>query len=193
MRELELIGKGAEAYIYRDEKCVVKVRKEKKYRNSALDLKLRKSRTKKESTALKKCNNANIPVPKLIGVEKDKIIMERVEGVKLGEMELNEKLLEEAGELLGRIHELGICHGDYAPNNIIVCKNGMHIIDFGLCEFSTYYEKKASDLMVMRTAVKNDKLFDAFLTGYVKTYGKADKVIQRFKANAKRGRYKVRD
>lgn len=192
----KLIGKGAEAYIYKKDEMILKVRREKKYRDPILDLKLRKSRTKKESTALKRCNSAEVPTPKLLLVDADgtRIIMEYVNGKRLSEVELTNSLLEQAGKILGKIHTLDLCHGDFSPNNIIVDESGvMRVIDFGLCEFTTYYEKKASDLMVMHSALKDNNLFSAFIEGYTSTYPDAEQVIKRFTMNMQRGRYKVRN
>ncbi len=188
---MKLISKGAEAYIYREDNRIHKIRKEKNYRIPELDLRLRKRRTKRECTALRKCVEHDIPAPRVVECSTYEIVMEYIEGVPLSK-NLSESNLKLAGKLLGQLHSFNICHGDFAPTNLILREDTLYIIDFGLVEFSTYYEKKAADLAVMWSALKDGKLFSAFLEGYSE-YDDSDKVVERFRKNLSRGRYKKRD
>ncbi len=194
-----LIGKGAEAYVYSDGSRVRKVRKEKGYRHPELDAKLRKERTKREGTAIAKCNDAGICTPKLIRVDGYEIEMEHVDGKRLSEvfevatMDEKREYAREMGRMLAKMHGIGLCHGDYALTNIIHRTDGrLCIIDFGLCEFSTYYEKKAADLAVMHSSLRNEEMFNAFVESYRTAYNDSAHVIGRFERNLTRGRYKER-
>jgi Kae1-associated kinase Bud32 len=200
MREknLDLIGKGAEAYVYRDGDNAIKIREKKGYRHPKLDGKLRKGRTKREATALKKCREAGIPCPEMSEFDESTIVMEYVKGTRLseafegaGEKEKRE-YAEECGRLLAKMHEIGLCHGDYALTNLVDCEGVVRPIDFGLCEFSTYHEKKAADLAVLYSSMKDEEVFNAFVESYRKAYGDSAHVIGRFEKNQTRGRYKKR-
>lgn len=190
---MDYFSKGAEAYIYVDKDNLIKERKTKKYRISEIDSKIIKSRTKKESTALKKCNEYNIPSPKLIDFNSNKIIMSFIEGKTLSSYK-DEKYYKEAGLILAKLHEINLCHGDFTPNNLIVNSKDdkVYVIDFGLCEFSTYIEKKATDLRVMKDSLKDDDLFRLFLESYLSNYSEGEKIFERYIKNESRGRYKER-
>ncbi|MEM0438317.1 MAG: KEOPS complex kinase/ATPase Bud32 [Candidatus Micrarchaeia archaeon] len=196
---MRAIAKGAEAYIYEDNGAVLKVRQPKKYRQPELDQRLRRSRTKKEATAIEKCNEAGVPSPKLLSVNEYSIAMERIDGKRVNEIiaHANEgekiRYAREMGELLAKIHAVGLCHGDYSPTNIIEKGGVLHIIDFGLCEFSGYYEKRAADLAVMHSALKDEDAFAEFIDAYARHFADAAKVVERFRKNQQRGRYKERD
>lgn len=190
---MDYFSKGAEAYIYVDNDNLVKERKTKNYRISEIDSKIIKSRTKRESTALKKCNEYNIPTPKLIDFNSNKIIMSFIEGKTLSSYK-DEKYYKEAGLILAKLHSINLCHGDFTPNNLIVCSKDdlVYVIDFGLCEFSTYIEKKATDLRVMKDSLKDDDLFRLFLESYLSNYSEGEKIFERYIKNESRGRYKER-
>lgn len=190
---MEYLSKGAEAYIYVDKDNLVKERKTKNYRISEIDSKIIKSRTKRESTALKKCNEHNIPTPKLIDFNSNKITMSFIRGKTLS-LYKDEKYYKEAGLILAKLHTINLCHGDFTPNNLIVNSQNdeVYVIDFGLCEFSTYIEKKATDIRVMKDSLKDDELFKQFLESYMSNYPEGDKVYERYIKNESRGRYKER-
>ena len=71
------IARGAEAILYEDGDTVVKYREKKGYRIDKIDSPLRKSRTKREFSILKRCVYAGISVPKPIKISKegDKLFM----------------------------------------------------------------------------------------------------------------------
>lgn len=188
---MRFFSKGAEAYIYIDGDKLIKERKSKEYRISEIDSKIIKTRTKREATALRKCNEHNIPAPKLIDVSLNKIIMSYIEGVPLAKYK-EEKYYEEAGVILAKLHEINLCHGDFTPNNLIVSSGKVFVIDFGLCEFSTYIEKKATDLRVLKDSLKDERLFNLFVESYMNSYVDGIKVFERYIKNETRGRYKER-
>jgi len=185
------LSKGAEAYIYLEGDRIVKVRESKKYRINEIDSKLIKSRTKKESTALSKCNQHNIPSPKLIEFNSNKIVMSYIEGKTLSHYK-NDIYYKQAGKILAELHKINLCHGDFTPNNLIVNSEVVYVIDFGLCEFSTYIEKKSTDLRVMKDSLKNEELFKIFLESYMSNYNEGPVVFERYLKNESRGRYKER-
>jgi TP53 regulating kinase and related kinases len=190
---MDYFSKGAEAYIYVEKGKLIKHRKSKKYRIEEIDKKLIKTRTKKESTALKKCNENKIPSPELIEFNSNKIMMSFIEGKTLSSFK-DEKYYKQAGTILAKLHKINLCHGDFTPNNLIVNQKNdkVYVIDFGLCEFSTYIEKKSTDLRVMKDSLKNKQLFDVFISSYLENYNEGKKVFERYIKNESRGRYKER-
>jgi Kae1-associated kinase Bud32 len=196
---MKQLAKGAEAYIYTEKECVVKVRQEKKYRQPELDQKLRKGRTKRETTALKKCSQHGILCPAVLGLSDYEIRMSLVDGERLCDafdresIQHKKKQMKELGKILAKMHLIDICHGDFALTNIIETKKGLCVIDFGLCDFTTYHEKKAADLAVMYHSLKDENLFGIFVNSYREYYKDAEFVMERFEKNLKRGRYKTRD
>ncbi|MGB9635586.1 MAG: KEOPS complex kinase/ATPase Bud32 [Candidatus Micrarchaeia archaeon] len=193
---MDVIGKGAEAYIYRNGSLAIKVRCRKEYRHNQIDERLKRTRTKREATAIKKCNENGITCPQLISFGDNEIHMEYVSGRRMSELFENldtdskVKYALEVGRLLAKMHKIHLCHGDYALTNFIVSDTGkVYVIDFGLSEFSTYYEKKAGDISVMWSSMKDDHLFNVFKEEYIRNYEDANKVIDRFEKNRLRGRY----
>lgn len=156
--------RGAEAVLsfvnFLGKKMVRKHRKEKSYRVPALDLKIRTERTRREARLLHKAKLAGVPCPAVYGVDEYSITMTYLRGRKLGE---NAKELKEAGKLLASLHNAGMIHGDFTPYNIIVNKEGLHVIDFGLGFFSSRIEDRADDLITMLRGIEGE---EAFLSGY---------------------------
>ena len=79
-----LISQGAEALITKKDNYLIKDRIKKSYRLPEIDLKLRKSRTKKEAKLLKKAQEL-IPVPKIFSNSDYSISLEYLKGKKLSE------------------------------------------------------------------------------------------------------------
>jgi Kae1-associated kinase Bud32 len=196
---MKAIAQGAEAVIYESKGRIEKFRKGKKYRLPQLDAMLRSTRTRREAKILGKLQNA-IDVPKLISFSDEtmKIKLEKLEGKQLRDV-LNEKnctkLFIEAGEKIGKMHDLGIIHGDLTTSNMMFSKGKVFFIDFGLSFFSNRAEDKAVDLHVLKETLKgkhNDlsrECFDALIKGYSKSKN-AIEVIKRMKIVEARGRYK---
>ena len=86
------------------------------------------------------------------------------------------------GELLGRLHNIGIVHGDLTTSNMMIVNDaddeaGTHcfklaLIDFGLSKSTYSPEEQAVDLYVLQRALLSthpnltDKFFDQVLTKY---------------------------
>ena len=79
----KIIGSGAEAVIYLDSN-VIKRRIKKSYRIPEIDVRLRKSRTKREAKIIEKLKIIGFPAPRLIKTdEKEAIEMDFIDGKKL--------------------------------------------------------------------------------------------------------------
>jgi len=158
---MKLLSEGAEAKIFKiDEKIIKKVRIEKQYRLKQLDLKLRKSRNRREFKILNKLKQLNVNVPKVIDIiekpEEISFTMEYLEGKNLKNC-LTKKTLFEAFKQIILIHKNEIVHGDLTTLNMINCKkNKIYIIDFGLSEFNSNIEMRAVDLNLFFTCIKNE-------------------------------------
>jgi len=92
-------------------------------------------RFEREARAIAALNEPHIC--SLYDVGPDFLVMEYVEGKPLkGPLELNQAL-ELAGQILDALdaaHRKGIIHRDLKPGNILVNKNGVKVLDFGLAK-----------------------------------------------------------
>lgn len=196
----KIIGRGAEAILTRDGKNLIKKRIPKTYRLPALDERLRKSRTKKEAKLLEKASKI-IPVPKIISVnEKTKEIkMEFLNGKKLSDNLDNLKnataVCKKIGQNIAKLHDADIIHGDLTTSNMILIKDKIYFLDFGLGFESNKIEDKAVDLHLIKQALEAkhfkhfQKFFNAILDGY-RLSKNASATLKRLEAVEKRGRYK---
>ncbi len=189
--------RGAEAIIIINKKegFVIKRRVEKPYRIKELDIIVRKKRNRTEAKIMEKLLNNNLQVPKIIEIKNFEIVMEFINGKTLKELndenKLNEKIIKQMAEIVSKMHELGIVHGDLTLKNFLLSEKGLYIIDFGLSYFSHHIEDKATDLVVLKDVLtlENKKhLFDKFLT-YYKQKNK-EEILKRIKEIEERGRYK---
>jgi len=195
----EIIGRGAEAIIYREGNIVTKDRVSKSYRHPVIDNNLRKFRTRREAKILEKLKEIDFPGPDLISScdQSMKINMSFIDGVKLRDV-LHENHLvysEEIGKLLGILHSHGIIHADLTTSNMIL-KDKIHFIDFGLSFFSEKTEDKAVDLHLLDRALesKHYKIHKPcmhfVIKGYKQTYKKSEEVLERLRKVQERGRNK---
>ena len=196
----KIIQQGAEAIIYLSNEGITKERIKKSYRYPELDKKIRKQRTKHEIKLIQKLKNS-IKVPEIkkeIIDESPKIIMEYIEGKKLSEnlYKLNyKKICKKIGESIAKMHNENIIHGDLTTSNMILKKDEIYFIDFGLGFISTRIEDKAVDLHLLKHALetKHNKIsiesFKAVLEGYKKSNQFKEIITQLQKVEC-RGRYK---
>jgi Kae1-associated kinase Bud32 len=195
----EIIGKGAEAVIYRDNATVTKDRVSKGYRHPVIDTNLRKFRTRREAKILDTLKKINFPGPNLISSsDKDmKINMAFIEGEKLRDVMENDYLIysEEIGKLLGTLHSHGIIHSDLTTSNMIL-KDKIHFIDFGLSFFSDKAEDRAVDLHLLDRALESKhykihrQCMHFVIKGYKETCKDSKEVIKRLEKVQQRGRNK---
>ena len=195
-----LLGQGAEGKIYIGEflskKCIIKERFEKKYRLKELDKKLTKNRMLNESRNIARASKLGVNVPTLYFVDllERKIYMEYIENscqlkVLLQSIysledispyqSLLDKISNDLGSMLSKLHSGDLIHGDLTPSNIIlkvkedtnsdlinnaeqiILKNKnydyMYLIDFGLSfmtlSVTSRLEDKAVDLYVLKRAI----------------------------------------
>jgi TP53 regulating kinase-like protein len=205
-----LIKKGAEASLYLAEwhgrKVVMKKRLPKKYRPSKLDEQIRTYRTIHEPQLLHEAKKAGVPTPTifLIDAKDGTITMEFIEGrqVKqlLGKAPKNERrsVCLKIGELIGRLHEYGIIHGDLTTSNMILDAEGkIFFVDFGLGEKTKELEAKGVDLHLVKRALQSthfrftEECFDAVIMGYSKVLGvkNTKNILDKVKEIERRGRY----
>ena len=193
----QIIQQGAEAIISLDNKNqILKNRIKKSYRLEELDTKLRKSRTKSEAKIIEKLKNI-IKVPKIISTEKNQILMQYIKGKKLSEHleSLDYKTIsKQLGEILTKLHNQDIIHGDLTTSNMILKTNKLYLIDFGLGFHSHKIEDKAVDLHLLKQALEAkhftiaDKCFKTILKNYKPSQHKL--IIERIPVIESRGRYK---
>jgi len=198
------IQQGAEAKIFLDKKdnLIIKDRISKSYRHPELDKTIRKRRTKAEAKLLQKaCEIINSPKPLTTIEEFDKIKMPFINGKKLSEhldnfaLKKQKEICKQMGESIAKLHGKDIIHGDLTTSNMILKKDEVFFIDFGLGFISHKIEDKAVDLHLLRQALeakhfKNwQVLFKKVLEGYGH-YKENEKVLEQLKKVEKRGRYK---
>ena len=200
MMKKQIIARGAEAILIKENDFLIKDRIKKGYRLSCLDEKLRKSRTKSEAKLLEKSSNL-IAVPEILESDgKEKIKMQFIEGKRLSDyldfLTNPEKICEEIGKSIAKLHDADIIHGDLTTSNMILSEkdNKVFFIDFGLSFISKRIEDKAVDIHLLKQALeakhfsKWKKLFNVILKNY-NPENKA-KILQQLKKVESRGRYK---
>jgi TP53 regulating kinase-like protein len=205
-----LIKKGAEASLYladwHDRKVIIKKRLPKKYRLSKLDEQIRTYRTVHEPQLMHEAKRVGVPTPTifLVDVKNATIIMNFIKGKQvkqlLSEVSENERqrLCFEIGELIGKLHEYGIVHGDLTTSNMIQNSDGkIFFVDFGLGEKTRELEARGVDLHLMKRALQSvhfryiEECFNAMMEGYseVLDVETVKNVLDKIKEIEKRGRY----
>ncbi len=205
-----LLKKGAEASLYltdwHGKKVVMKKRLPKKYRHPKLDEEIRTYRTIHEPQLMHEAKKAGVPTPTifLVDVKNSTIIMEFVEGNQMKQLLGNvskaerERLCLKIGELIGRLHEYGLIHGDLTTSNIILdAEDKIFFVDFGLGEKTKELEAKGVDLHLMKRALQSthfqfaEECFNAVMSGYSKISGNASmkNILEKIREIEKRGRY----
>src|SRR3989338_9500931 len=100
------------------------------------------------------------------------------------------------GENIAKLHHHNIIHGDLTTSNMILDKEKINFIDFGLSQFSDKIEDKAVDLFVLDRALGSThtelhpEIFEKVVAAYSENYPEAVKVLERFQAVKGRGRNK---
>ena len=202
---MKLLKKGAEADVYlstwNGKKAILKIRKEKTYRNSLLDKRIRKQRTIKESEIISQVKSFGISTPLIyfLDVNKCSILMQYIDGKLVRDM--NEKVIEktcfEIGKIVGILHKNGIMHGDLTTSNFILSKKKLILIDFGLASRTEKPDDHAIDLRLFKEILNSahanilNKSWSNFLKGYSKSVGEkySKKIIKLVAVIESRGRY----
>lgn len=176
-----ILAQGAESIIVREQNTIVKKRQVKTYRLPALDVQLRKSRTRHEIKLLDLARIAGVPTPRVLGNSDDEITMEFIDAPTLRQQieilcnieilgkkntqQSLETLAKNLGQTLAKLHNANIIHNDLTTSNVLVLADKtIAIIDFGLSFISARIEDKAYDMHLLHQAinsyhVKLNKLF----------------------------------
>jgi TP53 regulating kinase-like protein len=201
--ELHLITQGAEALLYRtpfllpNQLIALKYRPRKTYRHPTLDARLTRSRILAEARVLVRCRREGVRVPAVLGMDWEEgwLGMEWIPGrtvrkcldeVLKGCDSVEEVdglagvwgLMGRVGMAVGRMHDVGVVHGDLTTSNLMVRQEEMDgetkaptvsegqgkgpadeslegeivIIDFGLAMQTVQDEDRAVDLYVLERA-----------------------------------------
>lgn len=169
---------------------------------------------------LAKCRREGVPVPGLYAVDEGKgwLMLEWIEGdvvrVRLnewlgkagGEKRDEEELrglMERVGGAVGRMHAVGVVHGDLTTSNLMLRPFGegegkvldgeIILVDFGLASQSTSDEDRAVDLYVLERAFgsthpRAEGLFGEVLKAYGKSFKGANVVLKKLEDVRMRGR-----
>ncbi|KAH7092252.1 serine/threonine-protein kinase bud32 [Paraphoma chrysanthemicola] len=140
------ITQGAEALVYKTTfltphtPVVVKYRPPKPYRHPTLDKRLTKQRLLAEARSLVRCKKEGVKVPGVLGADWDAgwVVLEYVDGRTVravldgwaetrdhrkesgeGDDEMLD-LMRRVGKEVGKLHELGVCHGDLTTSNLML-------------------------------------------------------------------------
>jgi len=199
---LKLIAKGAEANLYLEDKKLIKHRIKKGYRIKELDIKLRKSRTKREGKLLENSRRVGISVPRVykIDLKEKKIVMEFIDGKLIKDLipSLNDddigRIAEKLGRTIAKLHSFNIIHNDLTTSNMILKNNELFLIDFGLSLTSKRIEDKAMDLVVLKKSLsaahidKFDLIWNSLWEGY-RDSKEYEGILERIATIEKRARY----
>ncbi|RLE43062.1 Kae1-associated kinase Bud32 [Candidatus Woesearchaeota archaeon] len=150
---------------------------------------------------LEKLETIGVKALKLISIsDKDMVIkMEYIDGKKLSE-HLNKTnmadICPKIGTIIAKLHANNIIHGDLTTSNMLLLKDEVYLIDFGLSFHSTKIEDKAVDLHLMKQALKSrhhsiwQHCFGLIASEYKKHYEDSEMVLKRLEKVEQRGRYK---
>ena len=202
---MKLIKKGAEGDLFltkwNDQKAVLKARKQKNYRNLALDHRIRKQRTIRESEIISEVKSFGVSSPLVFFVDTKKctILMQYVSGTLVNELS-KPKLIsvcKKIGKIVGLMHKNGIMHGDLTTSNFILSNGKIFVIDFGLSIRTKKPEDHAVDLRLFKEILNSahasemKKAWTNFLDGYRGVVGssKYNKVSNLVSIIESRGRY----
>ena len=202
---MKILKKGAEADVYisswNGKKSVLKIRKEKKYRNSSLDTRIRKQRTIREAQIISHVKSFGISTPLIyfVNYKNFSIYMQYVKGKLIRDMDEKyiPKTCLQIGMIVGTLHQNGIMHGDLTTSNFILTSKHLFLIDFGLANRTEKPDDHAVDLRLFKEILNSahanvmKKSWKNFITGYEKSVGKkhCKKILELVSVIESRGRY----
>lgn len=195
------IARGAEATIEREDNVVRKSRITKNYRIKQIDEKLRKQRTRNETSLMRAARRVGIMVPQILDESNSEISMEFIDGKKVKDIfERNYKeISEKIAQSVAKLHAYDIIHGDLTTSNMLLKDGEIYFIDFGLGFTSKRVEDKAIDLFLLHEAIESthhtvlDEAWQIILNSYRKDYPEAESVIKALQKIEKRRRYTKKD
>ena len=202
---MKLINRGAEADVYstawNKKKAILKIRKQKSYRNSLLDQKIRKQRTIRESQIISQVKSFGISTPLIYFMDtiKCSILMQKIDGKIVRDLKDNNivNICGEIGRVVGLMHKNGIMHGDLTTSNFIINKKKLFLIDFGLSSRTEKPDDHAVDLRLLKEILNSahanvmEKSWKNFQKGYSKSVGTkyCKKILDLVAVIESRGRY----
>ena len=205
-QSVETIGHGAEAKVFvttflgRD--AVVKVRPEKGYRHPELDKRLRVSRTKNEARVIREARRVGVRTPVIydIDLKECSITMERIQGPSVKHVLDNDpknadRVCENIGKMIAKLHTAGISHGDLTTSNMIQLESGeLCLIDLSMGNSSAELEDLGVDIHLLKRAFMSahsglEGSFEKLLSSYKKEMKNADRVFSKVEEIRNRGRY----
>ena len=91
--------------------------------------------TEREAAVMRRAHEAGVPVPRVLGVEPDGLVLERIDGpTMLQEIErrpwLFLRYFKQLGELHRRVLDAGLVHRDFHPLNVLLAEAGPVVIDW---------------------------------------------------------------
>lgn len=238
---------GAEALLYKSHfltvdhnlPCALKHRPSKPYRHAILDAKLTRHRILAEARVLVKLRREGVAVPAVYALDWEQgwMLAEWIDGGTIrsildvwlprfvaqgdqsreGEIAGLWTLMHKIGRAVGRMHEVGVVHGDLTTSNLMLrpalerddhvigssnsqastaFDGNVVLIDFGLAQQSVQDEDRAVDLYVLERAFgsthpKTEGLFAEVLKGYGESYKTAKVALRRLEEVRMRGRKKI--
>ncbi|KAJ8260096.1 hypothetical protein GJAV_G00177000 [Gymnothorax javanicus] len=210
-----LLKQGAEARVYKGQflgkPTIVKERFPKLYRHPALDEKLTHRRTVQEVRSILRCRKAGISTPAVYFVDYTShcIFLEDIVGsisvrdyissTPVSETKPLEVLARKIGEILAKMHDDDLIHGDLTTSNMLLKlwhgsrESDLVLIDFGLSYISALPEDKGVDLYVLEKAFlsthpNTEDMFEALLDSYSVSSKKSQSVIKKLDEVRLRGR-----
>jgi len=114
-------------------------------------------------------------------------------------------LMKRVGHAVGRLHDIGIIHGDLTTSNLMLrhakeeatqnLEGDVYLIDFGLATTSSQDEDQAVDLYVLERAFGSthpqaEGLFKEVLKSYEQSFRRGKTVLKRLEDVRQRGRKK---
>uniref|UniRef100_A0AAQ4R736 non-specific serine/threonine protein kinase n=1 Tax=Gasterosteus aculeatus aculeatus TaxID=481459 RepID=A0AAQ4R736_GASAC len=216
LSQAELIKQGAEARVYRAQflgkPTILKQRFPKRYRHPLLDEKLTHRRTVQEVRSILRCRRAGISAPVVYFVDYAShcIFLEEIVGsstvrdyiASTRRSDASEDLgwlAERVGQILARMHDEDVVHGDLTTSNMLL-RHGLEdgeselfLIDFGLSYISALPEDKGVDLYVLEKAFlsthpSTEALFQRLLKSYAAASSKSSAVFKKLDEVRLRGR-----
>jgi TP53 regulating kinase-like protein len=221
-----LITQGAEGRLYKttyllpDLPCALKYRPPKPWRHPVLDQRLTRHRILSEARILAKCRRDGLRVPAVYAIDEAAgwLMLEWIDGapVRVGintalgtrtdgidHDDRLKGLMRRVGEAVGRMHKIGIVHGDLTTSNMMLSPppagssdpldGEIVVIDLGLASGSSSDEDRAVDLYVLERAFgsthpRAECIFGELLDAYKQSFKQAPVVLKKLDEVRMRGR-----
>jgi len=233
-----LITQGAEGRLYKTTylshaiPCALKYRPPKPWRHPTLDARLTKHRILSEARILARLRREGLRVPAVYGIDEAAgwLMLEWVPGApvrarinealgdRVGGIEEDEALrglMRRIGAAVGRMHKIGVVHGDLTTSNMMLSPKPLNeivdgepepenkdsgaldgeivIIDLGLASGSVLHEDRAVDLYVLERAFgsthpRAECIFSEVLDAYRSSFPQAPVVLKKLEEVRMRGR-----